>query len=799
MDVQEERIDEEKSKKTDENKTILDLSDGVIYFGTPTSAEKRLHAMETPPKHISSRRKTILLPSKAILYSAGNSNQQENCKERKSRRQSYLYATKNSVMLEQQRLQEIMDDKDFELYSNNSMEENLLFTEAPGSIERKIKKKNDTGKLFLTPSTCQRRVKTLRRFSVFNTMIPRSIPSISRRKSTSLLLQKQNKIMHDTHEKNILTPEMPLLCCIRIQATIRGYLIRKSIFLQNQAARIIQLKYITILSKRRFSLQKRSAIIIQSAWRGWLGRMRYLEMIEACICIQKWWRQLSKEKKAKQTKEVVRVEEREVIKNISNNSSLHGFLKKWESKKALVTATKDKNIKEKFMLEDNNTSTVDKIKENIPPRLTEELSSPQKPNLISNQSPKSFKKTAKQKISSSDSRSASSMTLMLKQSISTARILSNPTNSILSTTAHNYCTSFQNRSKLPRSRLAAPGFASKTSVLTDVSPNLLNQDTIDVLNTPAKKNKVDGVSAIASKVSTPSPRKNPCLTSPLRKTTKKNQLLGYRKTALLAPQNINSMHFSHVIPESTSPQKNINHFVNNGLSSPSRHKIINQSDLTSKNLEVNNEERNFPTRSRTTESKTLSTSTLQSYTSAIKNIISQNLSGSYRSLNYLTLGEITKMTRQNTYQNRIYRCDFNRVIVRKNYSRPPSPTAKSQSKLAAEARIRRRKFQKEKKHDYALGPGDDDNWIPKELTSLKKGVKWNKLLESEIGEPNHGIEKLNSSKIKVQKGCLSKKTKLIRLDDLGNVLDAREPLTPVIGKAETVIIQKFLYKGEEDE
>ncbi|EMR09950.1 hypothetical protein PNEG_01708 [Pneumocystis murina B123] len=798
MDVQKERIDEEKSKKRDENETILDLSDGVVYFGTPTSAEKRLHAMETPPKHVSSRRKTVLLPSKAILYSTGNLNQQENYKERKSRRQSYLYATKNSVMLEQQRLQEIMDDKDFALYSNNSMDENLLFTEAPGSVERKIRKKSDTGKLSLTPSTCQKRVKTSRQFSVFNTMIPRSISTISRRKSTSLLSQKQNKTLHHAFEKDIWMSEMPLLCCIRIQATIRGYLIRKSIFLQNQAAKIIQHKYITILAKRKFFHQKRSAIIIQSAWRGWLGRMRYLEMIDACICIQKWWRQLFKEKKAKQTKAVVRVEEKEVMKNISNNSSLQGFLRKWESKKALVTAAKDKNLKRNSLLE-NNTSMVDNIKENIPFRLVEELS-PQKPNPpISNESPKSFKKTEKQRILSSYSRSVSSMTLMLKQSISTTRILSDPTNSILSTTAHNYPVSFQNRPKLPRSQLAAPGFTSRTSVLTDISPNLLKQDTINVLNTPAKKNKVDGTSMVTLKVSTPSPKKNPCLVSPLRKTIKKNQPLGYRRTALLAPQNINSMHFSYIIPESTSPQKNVSHFVNNGLGSPSRHKIINQSDLASKNLEVSNEERNLLTRSRTIELKTLSTSTLQTYTSAIKNTISQNLSNSYRPLNYLTLGEITKMTRQNTYQNRIYRCDFNRVIVRKNYLRPPSPTAKSQSKLAAEARIRRKKFQKEKMHDYALGPGDDDNWIPRELTPLKKGVKWNKLLESEIGEPNHTLEKLNSGKVKVQKGCLSKKTNLIRLDDLGNVLDAHEPLTPIIGKAETVIIQKFLYKGEEDE
>ncbi|QSL65774.1 hypothetical protein MERGE_000052 [Pneumocystis wakefieldiae] len=799
MDAHKGRIDEEEPKKTNENEAILDLSDGVIYFGTPTSAEKRLHAMETPPKHVSSRRKTVLLPSKAILYSAGNLNNQENSKERKNRRQSYLYATKNSVMLEQQKLQAIMDDKDFELYSNNTMEENLLFIEAPGSVERKIRKKSDIGKLSLTPSTCQKREKVSRRSSVFNTMIPRSTSTISRRKSTSLLLQRQNKTLHRTHEKDVWTSKMPLLCCIRIQATIRGYLIRKSIFLQNQAAKIIQLKYITILAKRMFFRQKRSAIIIQSAWRGWLGRMRYLEMIEACICIQRWWRQLSKEKKVKQEKAVVKVEEKEFMKNISNNSSLQGFLKKWESKKALVTATKNKDIKRNSLL-GNNTDMVDSMKENIPSSLVKQLSSPQKPNTsISNESPKSFKKTKKEKNLSSYSKSGSSMTLMLKQSISTARILSNPTNSILSTSVNNYSTSFQNRSKLPRSQLAAPGFILRTSVLTDISPNLLKQDTLDVLNTPAEKNKVDGTSVVTLKASSPSPRKNPCLVSPLRKTAKKSQALGYRKTALLVPQNINSTHFSYAIPESISPQKNINHFTNNGLGSPSRHKIINQSDLASKNLQVNNEERNFPARSRTIELKTLSAPSLQSYTSTIKNTISQNLSSSYRSLNYLTLGEITKITRQNTYQNRIYRCDFKRVIVQRNYLRPPSPTAKSQSKLAAEARLRRMRFQKEKMHDYVLGPGDDDNWIPREFTPLKKGVKWNKLLEFEIGEPNHTLEKLNSSKIKVQKGCLSKKTNLIQLDDLGNVLDAREPLTPIIDKAETVIIQKFLYKGEVDE
>lgn len=806
MNVSEEASYEKECEKEDEKETIFDLSKGVIYFGTPTSAEKRLHTMQTPPRHVSSRRKTVLLPSKVVLYSSGNSNQQDGDKEKKSRRQSYLYATKSSVTLEQQRLQEMINDRDAEFYSNN-LEKKSLFTEAPGSVERKIKKrKSDVGKLLPTLSAFQKRTRTSRRFSIFNTVTPRSISTISRRRSTSsLLLQRQNKSPCHTFEKEIKAYEIPIPFCIKIQAFIRGYLIRKSILHQNRAVKIIQRKYLTILIRRKFLLARKSAIIIQSAWRGWVERMRYLEMIEACICIQKWWRQLSQGKKAKNNNALIRTEEKETTKNISSNSSLEGFLKKWESKKALVAATKNKDIKKNHLSKEEDTNIEEEVKKDIPLHSTEESLS-QKTNIPvgSSESPKLSKKISKPKNSISHSKSSTSMTLMLKQSISlsTARILSNPTNSISSTNTNNSYTSFQNRSRLPRSKLTGSTLVSKTTVLSDISPNSLREDTIEILSTPIK-NKLDGISTGALRVSSPSPQKNAYFGSPFRKVAKKNQSVFCRKTALLVPQNIKALHSSQTVSENISPKKNSNSFLNNGLGSPSRQKVVNQTDFfTFRNSETNNEERTLYNRSKTIDSKALSTSTLQPHTPTVKhNTICQNLSTPYRSLNYLTLGEITKMTRQNTYQNRIYRCDFNRVIIRKNQVRPPSPTAKSQSKLAAEARLKRKKLQKEKIHDYTLGPGDDDNWVPKELTPLKKGVKWDKLLESELGQSisNYTLEKPDCGKIKSQKGCLSKKVHMIRLDDLGNVLDAREPLTPIIGKAETVIIQKFLYRGEEDE
>ncbi|KAG5517911.1 hypothetical protein PMAC_000366 [Pneumocystis sp. 'macacae'] len=801
MGVLDENMGPKEKSDDRANGTILDISDSVIYFGTPTSAEKRLHAMETPPQHVSSRRKTVLLPSKTVLFSVESLNQQENSKEKKkNRRQSYLYATKSSVMLEKQRSIEIQDDEDVTLYSRNPFEENTLFIEAPGSVERKIKKrKSDVERLFPLLSSFQKRRKEIRRFSIVGTIAHRSTSTVSRRKSASLL-QKQNKTLECALKKEIDHVQTHASFYIRIQAYIRGYLIRKSITLQNRAAKVIQLRYLTMLARRDFYKQRKSAIIIQAAWRGWVIRMRYLEIVEACISIQKWWRQLSQRKKTRKKDVCINFQEKETIRDISNNSSLQGFLKKWESKKALATSIKDRNMKKDSFPDRFSSELEADVKGNHSFHLIDELSS-QKMSIpiISDESQKLSKKILKPKTLLSESKSTSSMTMMLKQSISlsTARILSNSTKS-LPTSTHNYHMSFKSLPRLQKSRLLVPTFTSRTTVLNDISPNSLKEDTNETLCTPTKNIKIDGISTGALRVPTPSPKKGACLGSP-RKTIKKAAIS--RKTALLASQNIKLLHSSQVVSENT-PKKNTSSFANNGLGSPSRQKVINQTEFfTFKNLESNNEERGLYNRSRI-ESKTLFTPILQPHVPTTKhNAVSQNSYTPYRSLNYLTLGEITKMTRQNTYQNRIYRCDFDRVIVRKNQMRPPSPTAKSQSKLAAEARLRRKKLQKEKTHDYTLGPGDDDNWTPRELTPLKKGVKWDKLLESDFGQSksNHTLEKSNLKKIKFQKGCLSKKTQMIRLDDLGNVLDAREPLTPIIGKAEKVIVQKFLYKGEEDE
>ncbi|KAG4304947.1 hypothetical protein PORY_001622 [Pneumocystis oryctolagi] len=797
MDMQNEPSDSKGLSESTVDKAILDLSDTVIYFGTPTSAEKRLHTVETPLQHVSSRRKTVLLPSKTVLFSTESLNQQENCKEKKkNRRQSYLYATKNSVMLEQQRLIEVQNDEDVALFSASSFEENALFIEAPGSVERKIKKKNDLKK---TLPSLQKRMEESRGFSIFDTVIPHSISTITRRKSISSLLQKQNKTLNCTFKKKPETYEAYISSYVKIQACIRGYLVRKSIILQNQAARIIQLKYITILSRRNFHKQRRSAIIIQAAWRGWVARIRYLQIVEACICIQKWWRQLSHKRKMRQKDAISGFQEKEVLGNVSNNSSLQGFLKKWESKRALATTVKDKNEKKEISPKKNNGELMKSMKENFLPYLVEEPSQKTDASIALYESPKLSKKVSRSKTSLPDSKSATSMTMMLRQSISlsTARILSNSTKQLSSANTHNCHTSFQNLSKLPKSRLTAPRFTSRTTVLGDISPNLLREDTIEVLSTPTKGVKVDGISTGALRVSTPSPKKCIHLGSPSRKALKKPVIS--RKTALLVPQNIKLSHSSQTTSENTPSKKNSN-LVNNGFGSPSKQKIDQIESF--KNIETNGEERVLCNRSKMTNSKTLPSSNSQLYVPIVKhNTISQNLYTPYRSLNYLTLGEITKITRQNTYQNRLYRCDFDRVIIRKNQLRPPSPTAKSQSRLAAEAHLRRKRLQKEKTHDYVLGPGDDDNWVPRELTSLKKGVRWDKLLESEPKKHifNHTLERLSLGKTKVQKACLSKKTQMIRLDDFGNVLDAREPLTPIIGKAEKVIVQKFLYKGEEDE
>lgn len=158
---------------------------------------------------------------------------------------------------------------------------------------------------------------------------------------------------------------------------------------------------------------------------------------------------------------------------------------------------------------------------------------------------------------------------------------------------------------------------------------------------------------------------------------------------------------------------------------------------------------------------------------------------------YLTPAEITKTTRSFTSQNRLYRCDFERVVIRKEVPRPPSPTAKIQAKMASNARTKRRRLMKEK--GYTFGAGDDEDYFPKMVTPERKTVKWGEDLEVDLAT----LPKTSPSKVRDIDEVVSCIVP-VALDDFGNTED-NAPLTPELGKAQKVVITKYLYRGEQDD
>ncbi|OLL22285.1 hypothetical protein NEOLI_001546, partial [Neolecta irregularis DAH-3] len=162
-----------------------------------------------------------------------------------------------------------------------------------------------------------------------------------------------------------------------------------------------------------------------------------------------------------------------------------------------------------------------------------------------------------------------------------------------------------------------------------------------------------------------------------------------------------------------------------------------------------------------------------------------------RSLTFLSPGELVKLTRQNTTQNRLYNCDFDRVVIRKKEARPPSPNPKVTARAAAEARAQRKL--RELELGYATGPGDDDTWgPPPQITPTRKAVKWGLKLEEEddvkLSDPAQAIIK------RPEKGCLIIKAKL---NEFGNVIDHKDDPSPT--KPFKVTVQKILYRGERDD
>lgn len=183
----------------------------------------------------------------------------------------------------------------------------------------------------------------------------------------------------------------------------------------------------------------------------------------------------------------------------------------------------------------------------------------------------------------------------------------------------------------------------------------------------------------------------------------------------------------------------------------------------------------------------------------------------------LSAAELTKQTRDFTAQNRIYRCDFDRQVVRRDGPRPTSPTAKRQTEIAAKNRSRRRRLSKSR--GWTFGAGDDDDWNPAlhcapldvapraeavaDRPRKKKAVTWDEQLETDL----HVLPRTSPTEVARQFRLHKRKpapgTALfqVELDELGNLPTHRraQPLTPDLGRAQKVTILKVLYKGEQDE
>ncbi|KAK6538025.1 hypothetical protein TWF694_010918 [Orbilia ellipsospora] len=139
----------------------------------------------------------------------------------------------------------------------------------------------------------------------------------------------------------------------------------------------------------------------------------------------------------------------------------------------------------------------------------------------------------------------------------------------------------------------------------------------------------------------------------------------------------------------------------------------------------------------------------------------------------LTERELSKVTARNTTRNGVYKqSKFDRKVIRLPGPRPPSPTRETQSAAAEESRNRRKRVFEET--GIALGPGDDTDYVPPELSPSAKRVKWHNELEHEFDEEE-------KPRFNTHKGILAPER--VRED-------------PKI--VQEVTIQKFLYEGERD-
>ncbi|KAA8910998.1 hypothetical protein FN846DRAFT_483572 [Sphaerosporella brunnea] len=129
-------------------------------------------------------------------------------------------------------------------------------------------------------------------------------------------------------------------------------------------------------------------------------------------------------------------------------------------------------------------------------------------------------------------------------------------------------------------------------------------------------------------------------------------------------------------------------------------------------------------------------------------------------------------------------------IVRKAIPRPPSPTAEVQTRVAKEARRKRKAHQLDT--GVELGPGENPGFLPKSLTPPKKGVRWNAPLESGYSSDLEVHSPSAAKKLKLADGRGLLVNSHLTMDQWGNL----EGVSPPKPGTEPVIIKKILYKGE---
>ncbi|KAF3916694.1 hypothetical protein ABW20_dc0105842 [Dactylellina cionopaga] len=135
--------------------------------------------------------------------------------------------------------------------------------------------------------------------------------------------------------------------------------------------------------------------------------------------------------------------------------------------------------------------------------------------------------------------------------------------------------------------------------------------------------------------------------------------------------------------------------------------------------------------------------------------------------------ELSKVTARNTTRNGVYKnSKFERKVVRLPGERPPSPTRDTQSAAAEDSRWTRKRVFEET--GVALGPGDEPDYVPPELSPSVKKVKWHSLLERALDESE-------KARFQTNKGILAPER--VRRDSTS---------------VHEITIQKFLYEGERD-